>query len=247
MEPFHLTVSVTNVKRGFILVELKVLQCYLDLVPRPTKEEYTVLKESLILEGQKDPIVINSKGIILDGHTRYEILTDIGKKDNEIDVRIKDIEDADEEELYVMSSNSNRRQLNTFQKIEMYYKKYLEFKRQATDNHINSKHEKKYPIGGSSLRYAVFLGVGSRRCADGIKLLECADEPALNRLRSGVTTINQEYNRMLKFPKQINTKRSYKHIYPSVKKLIDFNDADDNQKLNIMIAKWRKWRDETGN
>ena len=96
---------------------LKVLQCYLDLVPRPTKEEYTVLKESLILEGQKDPIVVNKRGIILDGHTRYEILTDIGKKDNEIDIRIKDIEDADEEELYVMSSNSNRRQLNVFQKI----------------------------------------------------------------------------------------------------------------------------------
>ena len=56
------------------------MKCYLDLVPRPTTEEYTVLKESLILEGQKDPIVINSKGIILDGHTRYEILTDIGKK-----------------------------------------------------------------------------------------------------------------------------------------------------------------------
>ena len=222
---------------------LKVLQCYLDLVPRPTKEEYTVLKESLILEGQKDPIVVNKRGIILDGHTRYEILTDIGKKDNEIDVRIKDIEDADEEELYVMSSNSNRRQLNAFQKIEMYYKKYLEFKRQATDNHINSKHEKKYPIGGSILRYATFLGVGSRRCQDGIQLLEAGDKNALNRLRAGTTTINTEHSRLLDYPKQIN-QRKYKHNYPSIKKLIDFNDTDDNQALNIMIEKWRKWRDD---
>jgi len=223
--------------------KLKVLKCYLDLVPRPTTEEYTVLKESLILEGQKDPIVINSKGIILDGHTRYEILTDIGKKDSEILARIYDIEDADEEELYVMSSNSNRRQLNAFQKIEMYYKKYIEFKRQATDNHTNSNAEKKYPIGGSILRYATFLGVGSRRCQDGIQLLEAGDKNALDRLRAGTTTINTEHSRLLDYPKQINH-RKYKHSYPSIKKLIDFNDTDDNQALNIMIEKWRKWRDD---
>lgn len=228
-------------------LKLKVLQTYYDLVPRPTKEEFDVLKESLMLEGQKDPIVVNSKGIILDGHTRHEILNEIGIEDKDIEYRIKDFPDADEEELYVMSSNSNRRQLNPFQKIEMYYKKYLEFKRQAADNHINSCHDKKYPVGGSVVRYATFLGVGSRRVGDAIKLIENADELTLLKLRNGTETINTAYTRMCKFPKQINTKRSYKHIYPSVKKLMDFNDADDNQKLNIMIAKWRKWRDETGN
>lgn len=225
-------------------IKLKVLDLYYDMVPRPTKEEYTVLKESLILEGQKDPIVINSKGIILDGHTRYEILKDIGTDDKDIEYRIKDFEDADEEELYVMSSNSNRRQLTPFQKVEMYYKKYLEFKEQAADNHRNSKHAKKYPVGGSVVRYATFLGIGSRRVGDAIKLIENADELTKLKLRNGTETINTAYTRMCKIPKQVATRRAYRHMYPSVKKLMDFNNEKDNIELLKMIEKWRKWRDE---
>lgn len=224
-----------------LIKTFKVLQCYKELVPRPSSEEYQTLKESIICEGQKDPIVINKRGIILDGHTRYQILKEMNVEDKDIEYRIKEFEDADDEELYVMSSNSNRRQLTHFQKIEMYYKKYLEFKEQAEDNQKNSRyHDKKYPLGGSVYRYATFLGVGSRRVGDAIKLIENADEITLLKLRNGTETINNAYTRLCKLP--ITTRRKYRHLYPSMKNLIDFNNVDDNYALKIMIEKWRKWR-----
>ena len=119
---------------------LKINEHYWDLVPRPTAEEFTCLQSSIILEGQKDPIVINKKGVVLDGHTRYEIMRDLGKK--EIDVRIKDFETPEEEELYVIASNTNRRQLNAFQKIEMSFTEKIGEIRDRNNEMLENQHKK---------------------------------------------------------------------------------------------------------
>ena len=215
-------------------MKLLIHDKYLELVPRPTKEEYTSLKHSIILEGQKDPIVINSKGVVLDGHTRHEILTDLGKK---IEYRKKDFINSDEEELYVIASNTNRRQLNAFQKIEIYYKKYLEFKEQAKDNHANSHNEKKYPIGGSAVRYATLIGVGSKRTFAGIKLIEHADPITLIKLRNGSITINQAYTGLNKV---VGRKKSVK-VYPALSRLMSFLPSGDKEILRSFVGRY--WRD----
>jgi ParB-like chromosome segregation protein Spo0J len=61
-------------------IKVKVSDKYLKLVPRPTKEEFDVIKESILVHGQREPITINEKGVVLDGHTRYEILYERGLK-----------------------------------------------------------------------------------------------------------------------------------------------------------------------
>jgi len=90
---------------------------YKALVPRPTKEEYKTLEQNIIEKGEAtEPIIINEKDVILDGHTRYEICskhglffrTDMRQFDSELD-----------EKIYVIEANIMRRHLDYLQKSEL--------------------------------------------------------------------------------------------------------------------------------
>jgi hypothetical protein len=221
------------------LKNLKINQHYWSLVPRPTREEFTCLQSSIILEGQKDPIVINKKGIVLDGHTRYEILRDLGTK--KVSVRVQHFETQEEEELYVISSNTNRRQLNAFQKIEIYYSMYEKIKKESTENHKYSNTKtKKFPTGGSAVRYAMLIGVGEKRTHAGIKLLENAPELTLTKLRNGSLTINQAYNAMLKNKEPVGRKynKTKEKNYPRVTNLLNYLGDKDRETLLRFVKEY---------
>ena len=86
---------------------------YYDAVPRPTKEEFKALTYSIREKGMQEPIVVNKKGVILDGHTRYEICQNLGITPTCV---TKSFENKDQEIQYVLEVNATRRQLNNFQK-----------------------------------------------------------------------------------------------------------------------------------
>jgi Sec7-like guanine-nucleotide exchange factor len=94
---------------------LQVKQEYYNAIPRPNKEEFTALKMSIIEKGQQDPITVNKNLIILDGHTRYNIMYERGM---EIKYTIKEFESEEMERKYVIESNILRRQMTDFQKVE---------------------------------------------------------------------------------------------------------------------------------
>jgi len=221
------------------LKSLKINEHYWNLVPRPTAEEFTCLQASIILEGQKDPIVINRKGVVLDGHTRYEIMRDLGTK--EVNIRVQHFDTEDEEELYVIASNTNRRQLNAFQKIEIYYSMYQKIKKESADNHKYSNTKtKKFPTGGSAVRYAMLIGVGEKRTHAGIKLLENAPDLTLTKLRNGSLTINQAYNTMIKQKKPIGRKynKTQERNYPRVANLLTFLRNKDRETLLRFVKEY---------
>ena len=231
------------------LKSLKINHHYWDLVPRPTTEEFTCLQSSIILEGQKDPIVINKKNVVLDGHTRYEILQNLGVK--EVNVRIQNFATPEEEELYVIASNTNRRQLNAFQKIEIYYSMYEKIRKESAYNHKNSNSKTtKFPVGGSAVRYAMLIGVGEKRTHAGLKLLENAPELTLAKLRNGSVTINQAYNalshdnRGRKYNKKYNKKE--KKNYPRVEKLLGFLGDNDRDTLLRFVKEYLKEKAKYG-
>lgn len=87
-------------------------ESYLDMVPRPTSSERTALKQSIKDEGQLVPIVINSKGKVLDGHTRFQICDELGINPT---YTIEDFIDPADEKEYVILTNLKRRHLIPFQ------------------------------------------------------------------------------------------------------------------------------------
>ena len=72
----------------------KIIPQYLDAAPRPNKIDYERLKDSIKENGQKKPIQVivdeeDSSLVILDGFTRYQILSkDFKKPDSEISYEI---------------------------------------------------------------------------------------------------------------------------------------------------------------
>ena len=53
------------------IVELKVNDKYKNLIPRPTKKQYEILKNDINENDIEFPLVINGKKEILDGYTRF--------------------------------------------------------------------------------------------------------------------------------------------------------------------------------
>ena len=92
---------------------------YSKLVNPLSQLEYVALKNSIREDGLHYPIVINSKGEILDGHHRYKICKDL---DMPIKCEVKYFDNLGEEKRFVIDINLKRRQLNDFQKAELAYK-----------------------------------------------------------------------------------------------------------------------------
>ena len=106
---------------------------YFDLVPRPIYDERQLLKESILEDGLTDEIKINVNGEVLDGHTRIEICEELGWKNPETGKPIiakylvKEFENSEKEEEYVIVTNLMRRHLNSFQKVRLASKLYVRY------------------------------------------------------------------------------------------------------------------------
>jgi len=219
-------------------IEIKINEKYFEMVPRPTKEERQALKYSMMLEGQKDPIVINENGVVLDGHTRFEICQELKIKPI---TRIAKFASEDMEERYVVEANTNRRQLNAYQKVEMFYHIFKKFRDEAEDNHKNSRFAfKNHPLGGSLRRYSALIGVGEKRTFAAIKIIETADEHTKQRLRNGNMTVNEAFSK-IQYLKKINLQKTnnYKR-YPSTTKLLQFlkDDPVEYDHVKKLIEKY---------
>src|SRR6266704_1373708 len=92
---------------------------YIHLIPEISTSEFEVLKESISCDGQHIPIIINAKGEILDGHTRFKACNELGIVPRAM---VREFEDPLAEKKFIIDINRNRRHLNPFQRIELEYK-----------------------------------------------------------------------------------------------------------------------------
>ena len=117
-------------------MELKIIDEIKNLIPPLSKEEYGLLKQSIIKEGVRDPIVVWSD-MIVDGHNRYTIC----KKHN-IPFKIvdKDFECLDEIKIWVIENQLGRRNLTDEQKSYFIGKLYNENKKQGQRTDLTSDH-----------------------------------------------------------------------------------------------------------
>jgi len=121
---------------------------YSQLVPKLNEEEYNRLKESIATVGLYEPIIINKENVLLDGHHRFKIVTDLGWK--KVNVETKVFENRIDEKIYVIETNLSRRQLIAAMRIKLSRVLYeLDLQKQAGDN--LSKAGKIFGSGKNSL------------------------------------------------------------------------------------------------
>ena len=89
---------------------------YESLVPKLSKDQFDLILRSIKENGQQEPIIINNKGVILDGHHRFKICRSLGI---ECKFSERNFPNIFEEKLYVIDSNLARRQLNEVQRVQL--------------------------------------------------------------------------------------------------------------------------------
>jgi hypothetical protein len=97
--------------------ELKRQKNYMELLPLPREDDYQRLKEIIKREGLSPghPILVNEDEVVLDGYTRLQIAEELGLE--WVYVQTLEFEDHFAEKLFIISSNLNRRHLDTTQKV----------------------------------------------------------------------------------------------------------------------------------
>ncbi len=99
-------------------IQIQINEKYLNLVPRPEDSQINSLKNSIQEDGQQVKIIVNSKGMILDGHTRFMICDELGIVPEYV---IKKFVSIEKEKEFVVSANLNRRQLTLFERGEILF------------------------------------------------------------------------------------------------------------------------------
>ena len=199
---------------------IKINPEYSSLVHPLSDLEYEALKNSIKEDGLHYPIVINSKGEILDGHHRYKICTEL---DIPIKYEIRSFNNSIEEKRFVIDINLKRRQLNDFQKAELAYKLEALYKEQArlrqlsklknvkdklslsfgSNDHNDSNHSYKANTQIVTEEKGRVIEVVSKKNHLSPKtyqraktIIENGTEEVKEKLRSNKTTISKEYEKI---------------------------------------------------
>ncbi len=188
---------------------------YASLVPKISDSQYKEIKQDIQEHGQHVPIIINRKGEILDGLTRNRICQEL-----EIEPRTmlcsSEYEDPLLAKQFIININRNRRQLDTFQRIELEYKlepieAQLARRRQSeAGGDKKSDHSiQNYTKRSEEQKKGRVIDIAAKRAQvspmtyfKGRELIKKESPEILEKLRTGKLKIDKVYGRRVKQEKR---------------------------------------------
>ncbi len=184
---------------------------YLELVPRPSKEDYKSLKNSIKEDGLHLPITVNQNGVILDGHTRNDVCKELGVKPI---FEVMKFDDEFDEKRFVVTTNLSRRSLNLFQKgeiLQVWWNEQRELGFKARGSHTwKTRRGKKYKTKQRlHMQVAKMLGCGHTTAYMIFWLINNAPEKIKRMLRKGTITIGAAYTKLYKNGKLVGYCKKY--------------------------------------
>jgi len=174
--------------------ELKTVEEYEKLLPPTTPEQDEALEISILQDGQREPIVANHKKIVLDGHRRLRVCRKHGIKPKYVK---KKFANKLEEKKFIIETNLIRRQLTTFQRIEMALP-LIEIERELAEKRKKAGKSLKdldpnLEQGRTIEIVAKKIGVSHGLLGMALWLIEHAPQDELYKLRSGEKSISRLY------------------------------------------------------
>lgn len=196
--------------------KFKIKPDYYDAIRRPPKARFDEIKADIIEHGQQDPIQVNTSMIVLNGHTRYDILKAL---DKEIFFTIKSFDSDLEEKRFVYAINIKRRDLTDFEHIELAYKV------QQIDIDLAKQNQKAGGKGflisekakiNNTKKIAEITNTGTDTVSKAHNIIKNATEDQKEALRTNKTTINQVYKDIQKQKKRAERHEALKKIQVSL-------------------------------
>jgi len=178
--------------------ELKTVEEYQKLLPPTSPEEDEALENSILRDGQREPLIVNQKKIVLDGHRRLRVCRKHGIKPKYI---MRKFESELEEKKFIIEINLIRRQLTTFQRIELALpliaiERELAEKRKKAGKPLKDLPQN-FGEGGEALKIiAGKIGVSHETVRQAIYVIEHASEEELYKLRRGEKSVYRVYTEL---------------------------------------------------
>src|SRR5919106_6591277 len=196
----------TKIIESTIALGIQTNKEYESLVPSMTKEAFESSMSSIRESGQLEPITINNKGEVLDGHHRLRACE---KLHLEPISEVKIFDNPLDEKLYIIEVNLQRRQLTVAQRIQLILKKKpilqeLAKKNSQTNlkkgNDNNNGYKSSVQIctlGRVNEKIAKDSGVSARQVDKVERILEKAGPELKRRVLSGTTKIDNAYKQII--------------------------------------------------
>ena len=181
-------------------MQLTVNPEYEKLVSPLRDDQYNTLKKSIKENGLWFPIYTNPDGVILDGHHRYRICKELNIP---LKHAIREFKNKVDEIIFVGESNMARRQMSDIENIELVIKLEPYYKEQAKQNQSQAGMGLPVEVKADTREVlANKAGVSHGTYDKGKKILQNLPEGIIDKLKSGGTTINKEYQKLQKDEKK---------------------------------------------
>lgn len=169
--------------------KLKIDKEFQNLIPPLSPEEFKQLKENIIADGCREPLVVWN-GIIVDGHNRYKICSE-----NNIFFKTEDKEFSDRSAVveWMLRNQLGRRNLNDFQRNEVALKYEQIIAEQMKQNSLanlkqNSPSRPNEPLGEKTSKrkeLAKIAGTSEGSIQRSKLILEKGTQEQISRAREG--------------------------------------------------------------
>jgi ParB-like nuclease domain len=196
-EPLHVVGSTT-------ITKIHINKEYESVVPPMTKESFESLINSIRESGQLEPITINNKGEILDGHNRLRVCENLKLEPL---FEVKTFDNPSYEKLYIIDVNLQRRRLAAAQRIQLSLKKkpiLLELAKKNSQANLRRENSTGYPssvqictLGRVNEKIAKDADVSARQVSKIETILEKAHPKLKDRVLSGTTKIDKAYKQIM--------------------------------------------------
>ena len=191
------------------LYDLAVDPEFRDLIPPLNEEELKLLEESLVADGCESPLTVWN-GVIIDGHNRYAICR---KHEIPFSIQEKNFSSRDDAMLWMLRNQLGRRNLNSYQRVELVLKFEPLVKNAAEQRMMAGKAANPVPTlaqgqtkGRTRDHLSEAAGVSHGTFAKAKKLVQSADEETKRELRAGKVTVNRAYTELLEKEHEGETK-----------------------------------------
>ena len=191
------------------LYDLAVDPEFRDLIPPLNEEELKLLEESLVADGCESPLTVWN-GVIIDGHNRYAICRKHGIP---FSIQEKNFSSRDDAMLWMLRNQLGRRNLNSYQRVELVLKFEPLVKNAAEQRMLAGKAANPVPTlaqgqtkGKTRDHLSEAAGVSHGTFAKAKKLVQSADEETKRELRAGKVTVNRAYTELLEKEHEGETK-----------------------------------------
>ena len=191
------------------LYDLTVDPEFRDLIPPLNEEELKLLEASLVADGCESPLIVWN-GVIVDGHNRYAICR---KHEIPFSIQEKNFSSRDDAMLWMLRNQLGRRNLNSYQRVELVLKFEPLVKNAAEQRMMAGKAANPVPTlaqgqtkGRTRDHLSEAAGVSHGTFAKAKKLVQSADEETKRELRAGKVTVNRAYTELLEKEHEGETK-----------------------------------------